>query len=419
MSIRIRLGPGVLVVALACRDATMPTPNYVPPGAQPADAQTADPVVLATGDVVCASSTATPTTCQHAATAGLIGQVAPDAVFILGDIQYENGTRADFNAYYRPTWGAYDAIAHPAPGNHEYNTPGASGYYDYYNGVGVDSGLAGHRARGYYSYDLGPWHVIALNSNCTAIGGCGAGSAQEQWLRADLAAHSNACTVAYWHHPRFSSSSRGGNPSVQALWQALYDYKADLVLAGHEHHYERFGPQAATGAADAARGIRSFVVGTGGRNLTGFDTVQPNSEVRNNSSFGLLKLTLHPASFDWQFLAIPGNTLADAGSAACVTDAPPPPPPPPPPTRTTLTIPPSADAHVLRNSSWTNYGKATTLLVDGSPEARTYFKFAVSGIGARQVVSAKLLLYAVDPSDAGGRLHRVTSTSWTETGIKW
>jgi hypothetical protein len=206
---------------------------------------------------------------------------------------------------------------------------------------------------------------------------------------------------------------------MQALWQALYDYGADLVLAGHDHHYERFGPQTATAVADAARGIRSFIVGVGGKEMRPVGTVRANSELRNSNSLGLLKLSLHASSYDWQFVPIPGHTLADAGTAACVTGTAPPPPPPPPPTGTTLTIYPTADAYTFRNSPYTNYANTTTLLVDYSPEARTYFKFDVSGVTGKQVVSAKLRLYAVDPSDAGGRLHRVSSNSWTETGITW
>lgn len=235
-------------------------------------------------------------------------------------------------------------------------------------------------------------------------------------MRADLAASSAPCTLAFWHHPRFSSGAHGNNSSMQALWQTLYDFGADLVLAGHDHNYERFGPQTATGAADGTRGIRSFVVGTGGKEMRPLGTVKANSEVRNTSSTGVLKLTLHAASYDWQFVPIPGHTLADAGTAACVTSAP---PPPPPPSQVTLTFAPTADAYTFRNSPTRNYGSATALLVDGSPEARTYFRFTVSGIGSRAIVSARLRLYAVDPSDAGGRLHRVTSTSWTEGGITW
>ncbi len=376
----------------------------------PSITSAADPVIVAAGDISCGTGTAPGLPCKDAETAALIAQVNPTAVILLGDNQYENGTLADYNTFYDPTWGAYKSITFPSAGNHEYNTSAAVGYYDYFNGVGVQVGRAGDRSKGYYSFSIGSWHAVVLNSNCASIGGCAAGSPQEQWLRADLAANPAMCTVAYWHHPLFSSG--GNNASMQAIWQALYDYNADLVLSGHVHSFERLGPQTATATLDNTRGIRSFVVGTGGKNLTTFGTPQANSELRNNTSLGILQLTLHSSSFDWQFVPIPGHTLADAGTASCHDAAPPPP-------QTTLTILPSADAHVLKNTPNRNYGSANPLLVDGSPVARGYLKFAVSGIGSKTIVSAKLRLYAVDPSNSGGRLHRVSSTSWAETTIKW
>jgi hypothetical protein len=392
----------------------------LPPVAPSSDVVVAsDPVVVAAGDLVCGTGTSTSAPCKHAETAAVTTSIAPAAVVLLGDIQYETATLSDFNAYYQPTWGVHKDITWPAPGNHEYQaSSSAVGYFDYFNGIGVQSGRAGTRGQGYYSFNVGSWHVIALNSNCGSIGGCGTGSLQETWLRADLAANPTACTLAYWHHPRFSSGAHGNNSSMQALWQALYDHGADLVLAGHDHNYERFGPQTATGIADPSRGVRSFVVGTGGKEMRPIGTVKANSEFRNANSLGVLKLTLRASSYDWQFVPIPGHTLTDAGTAACVTTTPPPPPPPPPP-QNTLTFAPTADAYTFKNSKNANFGSATTLLVDGSPEARVYFKFSVSGIGTKRVASAKLRLYAVDPSDFGGSLHRVTSTSWSEKGIKW
>ncbi len=393
-------------------DPAGPTSSRSPDAAA---AALADPVVVAAGDIACGSGTPTTVPCKQAATAALITGAAPAAVLLLGDNQYENGTLAEFNQFYGPTWGVHKAITWPAAGNHEYQTAGAAGYFDYFNGVGVQSGRAGDRTKGYYSFDIGTWHLIVINSNCASIGGCGSGSPQEQWLRADLAAHPSVCTMAYWHHPRFSSGGHGDNSSMQPIWQALYDYRADLVLAGHDHDYERFGPQTAAGVLDNARGVRSFVVGTGGKETGGFGTIRANSELRSSTSLGILKLTLHPTSFDWQFLPIPGNTLNDAGTALCQTTS----TPPPPPLQTTLTVRASADAYTLKNSPFTAFGTRTTLLVDGSPVARTYLKFPVTGIGARRIVSAKLQLYAVDPSDTGGRLHRVPSTSWTESTIRW
>ena len=229
----------------------------------------------------------------------------------LGDHQYETGTLDEFQRVYSPTWGRLIDRTFPVPGNHEYD-PGAAGYYSYFGA------RAGDPTKGYYSFDIGAWHLIALNSECSFVGGCQAGSPQETWLRADLAAHPAACTLAYWHKPRFSSG--GLHPSsaaFQPLWQALYDAQADVVLSGHAHDYERFAPQAPNGAPDDVRGIRQFVVGTGGRNLQVLGALQPNSEVRQNTSFGVLKLVLHPTSYDWQFLPTAGGTFTDSGSRAC------------------------------------------------------------------------------------------------------
>jgi hypothetical protein len=176
--------------------------------------------------------------------------------------------------------------------------------------------LAGEAGKGYYSYDLGEWHIIVINS----VIAVGAGSPQEQWLRADLAAHPATCTLAYWHYPRFSSGTvHGSDPAMQPLWQALYDYGADVVLAGHEHNYERFAPQDPSGSADPARGIRQFVIGTGGYSLYPFGAPIANSEVRNNDTYGVLKLTLHPTSYSWEFIPEAGGTFRDSGDAPCVS----------------------------------------------------------------------------------------------------
>ena len=285
-----------LGMPLACRQDTAPSEALPRDALAPAITTDTDPVIVAAGDLVCNSSTSTSTTCLQAQTAALVPAINPAAVLLLGDLQYQVGSLSEFNTWFQPTWGAHKAITYPAAGNHEYQTAGAQGYFDYFNGVGVQTGRAGERSTGYYSYDAGSWHLVALNSNCSLIGGCGAGSAQETWLRADLAASAASCTLAYWHHPRFSSGSAGNNTNMQALWQALYDLGADLVLAGHDHSYERFGPQTATGVADATRGIRSFVVGTGGRELRAFGSVKANSQLRSSSAIGVLKLVLHPAS---------------------------------------------------------------------------------------------------------------------------
>ncbi|HET7713213.1 MAG TPA: metallophosphoesterase, partial [Patescibacteria group bacterium] len=212
-----------------------------------------------------------------------------------------------------PSWGRHKNRTKPSPGNHDYNTSGATGYYNYFGAN------AGSPSTGYYSYNLGSWHVVVLNSNCSAVGGCGVGSAQEQWLRSDLAANPGVCTLSYWHHPRFSSgSTHGSNTAYQPFWQALYDYKADVILVGHEHNYERFSPQDPAGASDPGRGIRQFVVGTGGRSHYGFGTILTNSEVRNGDTYGVLKLTLKQSSYSWQFIPEAGKSFTDSGESNCV-----------------------------------------------------------------------------------------------------
>lgn len=231
-------------------------------------------------------------------------------VFTTGDNAYERGSAAEFAECYGPTWGRALGRTRPSPGNHDYGTTGAAGYRGYFGDRAVREGQT------YYSYDLGAWHVVALDSNCWAVGGCGPGSAQETWLREDLARNPTECTIAYWHHPRFSSGAHGGTESVAPLWQALEDFGADVVLAGHDHSYERFARQTAAGVADPA-GIREFVVGTGGRSLYGFGTPVANSEVRSNSLSGILKLTLYASRYTWQFLPVAAGVEVDSGGEPC------------------------------------------------------------------------------------------------------
>jgi hypothetical protein len=263
------------------------------------------PTLLAAGDIAFCGQP------YDEATGALIKTV-PGTVAALGDLAYETGTAAEFAACYQPSWGAFKDRTRPAVGNHEFESDAAaSGYFGYWGG------RAGNPAQGWYSYDLGGWHVIVLNSNCGFVGGCGAGSPQESWLRADLAAHPATCTVAYWHHPRFSGGQVTNEVDMQQFWQDLYDANADLVLNGHAHNYQRFAPQTATGVPDPARGIREFVVGTGGN-----PTLHPvapiaNTEVINNNTWGVLKLTLRNSGYDWQFLRAAGGTFTDSGSQAC------------------------------------------------------------------------------------------------------
>jgi acid phosphatase type 7 len=284
----------------------------------------ADPVIAAAGDIACDPLSADLNggrgahgACQDRVTAALLARRDLAAVLTLGDNQYEDGRLSAFRTVYDRTWGRVKGITHPAVGNHEYRTPGATGYFDYFNGVGQAIGPAGERGKGYYSFDIGAWHLIALNSNCDQVGGCESGSPQERWLQADLAAHASLCTLAYWHHPRFSSGQEGTSSRVAALWQDLYDAGADLVLVGHAHDYERFAPQDPTGTADPARGIREIVVGTGGKRHYGFLDVQPNSAVRNADTWGVVELTLHATGYDWRFVPEAGGWFTDAGSAPC------------------------------------------------------------------------------------------------------
>ncbi|PWU25070.1 MAG: hypothetical protein C5B48_03195, partial [Candidatus Rokuibacteriota bacterium] len=286
--------------------------------AAPTVASAADPVIAAAGDISCSSTTVQTDRCHMKATSDLLVNAGLSAVLTLGDEQYQNGEYTNFNNYYDKSWGRVKSITYPAPGNHEYQTAGASGYYDYFNGVGVQTGRAGNRSGGYYSYDIGTWHMIALNSNdaCTIVS-CAAGSAQETWLKADLAAHTNYCTLAYWHHPSFNSGNGGNLSAMSAILNDLYNANADVMLGGHAHDYERFAPQNASGGLDNARGIRQFVVGTGGAFWTSFGTIKANSQVRQNSTYGVLKMTLHPTSYDWQFVPEAGGTFTDSGTGTC------------------------------------------------------------------------------------------------------
>lgn len=306
-----------LLGACATDDTSGPGPD---PHTSPDTTQPPPPprnvVVVATGDMVCGGPPATPRECLHGVTAGLAAALSPQAVLVLGDLQYEQGELANFQAYYHPTWGALKSITYPVPGNHEYETPRASGYFDYFNGMGVDSGRAGHRDRGWYAFTLGAWHVIALNSNCPQAGGCGAGSPQEQWLRATLAANTAKCTLAYWHHPRFSAAG-ASDTSVTALWKALEDDAADLILTAHTHNYERYAPLTSVGAVDGARGIPSFIVGTGGRSVHMTPRTQVGLQAIDGRTFGVLRLVLKDGGFDWEFRSEPGSTFTDAGSASC------------------------------------------------------------------------------------------------------
>jgi hypothetical protein len=282
-------------------EAPASSPTEAAPAAQPP----VTAVLLAVGDIATCNGEGDDVVAQ-------LLQNLPGEIALLGDNAYEKGTASQYQHCYDPNWGLFKNRTHPAPGNHEYLTKAASGYFNYFGAA------AGDPTRGYYSYDLGAWHLIALNSNCSDVGGCQAGSPQEQWLRADLAAHPAPCTLAYWHHPRFSSGQHGNNTRLRAVWQALYEAGADVALNGHDHDYERFAPQDPAGTADAARGLREFVVGTGGKNHYHFNSVlEANSEVRNDNTFGVLKLTLSLRSYTWEFIPEPGKKFTDKGEGEC------------------------------------------------------------------------------------------------------
>jgi acid phosphatase type 7 len=244
------------------------------------------------------------------ATAKLLAQI-PGTVMAVGDLAYPNGTAENFVCYDK-TWGREKMRTRPAAGNHEFHSKGAAYYFRYFGAA------AGDPSKGYYSYELGSWHIVVLNSECDEVGGCNAGSEQEKWLRKDLADHPVACTLAYFHKPLFSSgSAHGDDLQVKPLWEALYKAGTDVVVNGHDHDYERFGPQTPDAKADSVRGIREFVVGTGGKNHRPFSAPHANSEVRNADTFGVLKLTLMQGKYKWEFLPEEGKTFTDSGEGSC------------------------------------------------------------------------------------------------------
>ena len=293
---------------------------------------TSDPVIAAAGDIACDPAhrefnggNGTSANCRQKYTSDLLVNGGYSAVLPLGDIQYYCGGYQAFLQSYDLSWGRVQGITRPVVGNHEYiktadpNGPSsgcditndkAAGYFNYFGAA------AGNPGQGYYSYDIGTWHLIALNSNCGDVGGCTPNSPQGQWLQADLAAHQNACTLAYWHIPFFSSGGRA-ETNMRDIWPILYNNNVDVILNGHDHIYERFLPQKPDGSLDLARGIRQFTVGTGGANLTFIETIAANSEVRNADTYGILKLTLHPTGYDWEFVPEAGKTFTDSGTGYC------------------------------------------------------------------------------------------------------
>ena len=311
----MRLAAHVLCFALLCQAGTLLAAQKVDSGAKVSATATAtsakeseDPILVGAGDIASCDDLA-----GAEATAKLIDKI-PGTVFAAGDLAYPDGSDEQFAKCYAPTWGRFKDRTRPAPGNHEYHKGGgATGYARYFGTA------AGDPDKGYYSYDLGAWHIVVLNSECAEVGGCEAASPQGLWLKQDLAQHPAGCTLAYFHKPLFSSGGKHGNdPEMKPLWDTLYHGGADIVINGHDHDYERFAAQDPEGHRDANHGIREFVVGSGGKNShRQMGAPKPNSEARNDDAFGVLKLTLHPQGYDWEFVPEAGKTFKDAGSDSC------------------------------------------------------------------------------------------------------
>lgn len=267
----------------------------------------ADTIVMVAGDIACPPQLPrTQDACHQEDTSDLIAQQKPNLVLTAGDNQYDTGKLSDFQDSYDKTWGQFKGITKPTPGNHEYRNNKGTGYYNYFGS------RAGRPNRGYYSFDREEWHLIALNSNISTRGT----SRQIEWLRKDLTSNPADCTLAYWHHPLYSSGEHGNHPKVKPIWKALNAADADLVINGHDHDYERFAPMNAKGNA-RANAIRSFVVGTGGVNLRPFGTIRPHSIARSSNTFGVLKLTLQTGAYVWEFIPETGGSFSELGAGDC------------------------------------------------------------------------------------------------------
>lgn len=390
---RARRAAAVVVPALVLAMAVLGLPAGAPTG-RAAD----DPVLVGAGDIARCDSSADETTAR------LLDEI-PGTVFTLGDNVYTSGTTAEFGDCYEPTWGRHRDRTRPAVGNHEYGTAGAGPYFDYFGSA------AGARGQGWYSYDLGAWHIVVLNSNCSAIGGCGSGSPQLTWLKSDLAAHKDAHVLAYWHHPRFSSRYASPSLVLRSIWEVLYDAGVDVVLNGHAHNYERFAPQDPWARPDPSYGIRAFVVGTGGA------TLRPQLYEADNveafaSSHGVLRLTLRSDSYDWAFVPVAGGTFTDAGSGA---------PHGPPPQRMTRTFVVHADTWVDQASPSATHAGSPKLRVDGDhgggDDYRSYLKVRATGLSG-SIHRAAIRLWITNPTVNGPGIWR-TSTRWSARTLTW
>jgi hypothetical protein len=288
-------GPGVTLPPLGS-PFVRPTPDPPGPGDEPA-------VLAGAGDIASCDGLG------DEATADLLDAIE-GLVFTAGDNVYDRGTAREFADCYGPSWGRFRDRTLPVLGNHEYGTAGAAGHFGYFGAA------AGDPREGWYVTDVGTWGVYVLNSNCAEIGGCGAGSRQHDWLTANLAANPRACVLAIWHHPRFSSGRHGNQPVTTALWRALDEAEAEIVISGHDHSYERFGPQDADGTANED-GLIQLVVGTGGRSHYAFEDIRPNSLVRDSTAFGVLRMELGDREWTFEFVPVAGESFRDAGSGRC------------------------------------------------------------------------------------------------------
>jgi hypothetical protein len=302
------------VVAIAALAWAPAAAEAVAPHSDPARATAGGgyPLIAAAGDIACESPrpTSDGEMCQQKATSNLFRRYRTRAILTLGDNQYDDGKLSEYRGSFRRSWGRFRWKLHPSPGNHDFQTHEADGYFDYFGR------RAGRARRGYYSFNVGRWHLISLTSECEDVGGCRKGSPQYNWLRRDLRRNSRFCTLAYWHHPRFSSGEHGNQEHVAPFWSLLFRHRADIVLNGHDHDYERFAPQT-PGGRYSRRGIRQWVVGTGGANHYPFNSTRRNSRVRNSTSFGALFLRLRPRSYKFQFVPAGDGHFRESGSGRC------------------------------------------------------------------------------------------------------
>ncbi|WP_081686053.1 metallophosphoesterase [Candidatus Solirubrobacter pratensis] len=384
----------------------------------------ADPVVYVGGDIACDPADpgynggdGTPTSCRQKATSDIIGGGGFDAVIPLGDLQYEDATLSKFQQSYDPTWGRFKAQTYPVIGNHEGTTAASGDGYCAYFGAAAHCNASGVQGgAGYYSVNIGAWHVVVLNSNCDAAGGCDVGSPQYQWLAADLAANPRACTLAAWHHPRWSSGEGGNNAFMQPIWQLFYADGGDLVLAGHAHVYERFAPMDGSGAVNWSDGMRSFVVGTGGVNF--FPFVGPpgtGSEVRENTVFGAMRLVLHPTSYEWSFSPAAGGAFTDSGVQSC--RALPDTVAPSAPARLSATAKAPKRVNLTWAGSADNVGVAGYEIWRGAPNGpmAPIATAAAPGFADTSVAAGKRYAYQVRARDAAGNVSAMSNADSVTT----